>query len=179
MDLLRPHFATLTTLKLNPYAQPSASSIAQEILSSCPSLESFSIDHIDATVIAEGKPWVCTRLTFLAMQFQFDPMTISEIQPRVFEQIAKLHRLDCLRLCGGVVDEPPFQTAVDLRLENRLDKLSTLRALRTIIFENSVPRMGEREIEWMLEHWKSLEKISGKLHDEEPEVQAALEQILE
>ena len=177
MDLLRQHFASLTYLKLGPYAEPSTSRITQEILSSCPLLESFSFVHVDATAVAEGKPWVCTRLRYLAMHFQFDPSTISEIQPRVFEQISRLYRLGYLRLCRGFGQ--PFQTAVDLRLESGLDKLSTLRSLQTIIFDNSIQRMGEREIEWMLEHWRSLEEIQGKLHKEEPEVQDALARILQ
>ncbi|KAK3810172.1 MAG: hypothetical protein J3Q66DRAFT_391321 [Benniella sp.] len=179
MDLLRPHFASLTTLDLDRYARPpSTSPIAQEILSSCPLLERFSFDHIDATVIAEGRPWVCTRLKFLAMQFQFDPLTISDIQPRVFEQIARLYRLGYLKLCSGFI-KLPFQTTADLRLENGLDKLSTLRSLRVIIFDNSIQKMGEKEIEWMLEHWKSLEEIQGKLNREEPEIQDALARILQ
>ncbi|KAK3810171.1 MAG: hypothetical protein J3Q66DRAFT_352311 [Benniella sp.] len=143
MDLLRPHFASLTNLRMNPYAVPSASPIAQEILSSCALLESFSFGHIDATVIAEGKPWVCTRLTYLSMDFQFDPLTISEIQPLVFEQIARLYRLDHLWLCYSY-DKPPFQTTVDLRLENGLDKLSTLRSLRGITFRGSIQKWARR-----------------------------------
>jgi len=178
VDLLRPHFASLIHLKLYPYAAPSASRIAQEILSSCPLLESFSFDHIDATVIAEGKPWVCTRLTFLAMRFQLDPLTISEIQPRVFEQMARLYRLDYLWLCYGF-ERRPFQTTVDLRLENGLDKLSTLRSLRVIMFEYLIQKMGEKEVEWMLEHWKSLERINGKCNGVDPVMQDKLVQLLE
>jgi hypothetical protein len=178
MDLLRPHFASLTYLNLGLFAAPSTSPIAQEILSSCLLLEHFSFDSIDATVIAEGKPWVCTRLTFLDVQFQFDPLTISEIQPRVFEQIARLYRLNYLWLCRGGFDEPPFQTAVDLRLENGLDKLSTLRSLRVIMFEYSIQKMGEKEIKWMLEHWTSLEEINGPCNGVDPVMQDKLVQLL-
>ena len=175
MDLLRPHFAILTNLKLEPYAEPS---IAQEILSSCPLLESFSFDLVDATAVAKGKPWVCTRLRFLAMHFRFDPLTISEIQPRVFEQIARLYRLGFLWLCYGY-KPPPFQTTVDLRLENGLDKLSTLRSLRHIIFRSSIQKMGEREIKWMLKHWTSLENISRECNGVDSVMQDKLVQLLE
>jgi hypothetical protein len=39
--------------------------------------------------------------------------------------------------------------------------------------------MGDREIEWMLEHWKSLEEVRGRLNKDEPEVQDALARILQ
>ncbi|KAK3810168.1 MAG: hypothetical protein J3Q66DRAFT_352304 [Benniella sp.] len=166
MDLLREHFASLTDLKLESYTrQPSKSPIAQEILSSCPLLESFSFGHIDATAVAEGKPWVCTRLKYLAIRIEFDPLTIHEIQPRVFEQIARLYQLDYLSL-------------LDLRLENGLDKLSTLRSLRSIRVKNSIQKMGEKEIEWMLEHWTSLDKILGKCNGVDPVMQDKLVQLL-
>ncbi|KAK3810170.1 MAG: hypothetical protein J3Q66DRAFT_64094 [Benniella sp.] len=177
MDLLRPHFTSLTYLNLGPDAEPSTSRIAQEILSSCPLLERVMLAHIDTTAVAEGKPWVCTRLRFLAMHFQFDPLTISEIQPRVFEQIARLYRLKLLWLCRSF-NKPPFQTAVDLRLENGLDKLSTLRSLRDIIFGNSIQKMGEREIEWMLGHWTSLDRMSGICNGVDPVMQEKLVQLL-
>ena len=179
MDLLRQHSASLTNLDLSLYSRPATSRIAQEILSSCPLLESFSFVHINATAVAEGRPWVCMRLKSLTMHFQFDPLTISEIQPRVFEQIARLYRLNYLALCGRFGTPPPFQTTVDLRLENGLGELRTLRSLRAIRFGDSIQKMGEKEIEWMLEHWRSLEEVLGKLHEEEPEVQDALARILQ
>jgi hypothetical protein len=85
------------------------------------------------------------------MDLQFDPSTISDIQPRVFEQIARLSQLEHLKLWDrkANVDRKVarFQTTVDLRLENGLDKLSTLRSLRVIEFMETTQRMGEKEIE--------------------------------
>ncbi|KAK3810169.1 MAG: hypothetical protein J3Q66DRAFT_64061 [Benniella sp.] len=178
MDLVRPHFASLTTLNLGLYADPSTNRIAQEILSSCPLLERLLFDKVDATAVAEGKPWVCTRLKLLSLHFQFDPLTISDIQPRVFEQIARLYRLDYLRLRDVFGTLPPFQTTVDLRLENGLDKLSTLRSLRVIDFDNSIQKMGEKEIEWVLEHWTSLDMIIGRCNRADSVIQDKLMKLL-
>jgi len=182
MNLLRQHFSSLKTLCLDSERWSVTSPIAQELLSSCPLLERCAFHHIDATVIAEGEPWVCTRLRTLFMDLQFDPSTISDIQPRAFEQIARLTRLEHLKLwnwkANGDGTVARFQTTVDLQLENGLNKLSTLRSLRIIDFTGSTQSMREKEMEWILEHWKSLEETRGKLNKEEPEVQDALARIL-
>ncbi|KAK3810173.1 MAG: hypothetical protein J3Q66DRAFT_64104 [Benniella sp.] len=180
MDLLRQHFSNLATLDMDFNIWPSPNPIAQEILSSCPLLERCVIHHIDATAIAKGKPWVCSRLRTLFMDLQFDPLTISDIQPRVFEQIARLCRLEYLRLWGGraSASRRVVSFSVDLRLQNGLDKLSTLRSLRVIEFRGSTQKMGKKEIVWMLEHWRSLEMIRGKLNVAEPWVQDKLVRIL-
>jgi Mg-chelatase subunit ChlI len=72
-----------------------------------------------------------------------------------------------------------FQEAVDLRLESGLGKLSTLRCLHTVDLGSSEQRMQEEEIVWMLEHWKSLEKIRGRFNFQEPEVERALRERLQ
>jgi hypothetical protein len=114
------------------------------------------------------------------MDLEFDPLTISDIQPRVFEQIARLYRLEYLKLWGGRAraDRRVVSSPVDLRLRNGLDKLSTLRSLRVIEFRGSTQKMGKKEIVWMLERWKSLEMIRGKLNVAEPGVQEKLVRIL-
>ncbi|KAK3810174.1 MAG: hypothetical protein J3Q66DRAFT_443717 [Benniella sp.] len=176
MDLLQQHFSTLTVLTLRLNNESTSSPLAQEILSSCHLLEHLSVSRIDATVVAEGKLWVCSKLKVLVLHFEFDPLTISDIQPRVFEQIARLYRLDSLTLWGSTTGYGRrwecFQKTVDLRLENGLGKLSTLRSLRDFRFTYSRQRMGEKEIEWILEHWKSLEEIYGKFNMMKPWVES-------
>ncbi|KAF9344567.1 hypothetical protein BGX34_005520 [Mortierella sp. NVP85] len=132
-----------------------------------PSLLSLSGHWISAAKIAKGAPWVCLGLKTLMISPVFDPSTIQEIQPRVFEQMARLEHLEVLRLWDPKPrdDFEPglFQRTVDLRLTSGLGKLSTLRRLRYIAFNYSHQRMGEQEMDWILEHWTGLEMVRGRL----------------
>lgn len=71
MEMLGPHFSGLTVLRLRSANQRPTCLMAQEILSSCPLLESFRTSLIDATIVAEGKPWVCLGLKELDLGFFF------------------------------------------------------------------------------------------------------------
>ncbi|KAF9354956.1 hypothetical protein BGX34_010722 [Mortierella sp. NVP85] len=181
MELLRPHFSNLRALQLRWSSDRASSPVAQEILSSCPLLERFSA-RVDARHVAEGKPWVCLGLKTLELCLRFDPSTIRHVQPLVFDQLARLTRLEALRLWDNMgvhgLTVTTFQEAVDLRLESGLGKLSTLRYLHTVDLGSSEQRMQEEEIVWMLEHWKSLEKIRGRFNFREPEVERALRERL-
>jgi hypothetical protein len=167
MDHLRPHFAHLTVLRWIWPRAIATSSTAQVILASCPCLVRFSGHWIKASTIAKGAPWVCLGLKTLMISPVFDPSTIQEIQPRVFEQIGCLEHLEVLRLWDPMPRddfEPQlFQRTVDLRLTYGLGKLSTLRWLRYIAFNYSHQRMGEQEMDWILEHWTGLEMVRGRL----------------
>ncbi|KAK3810167.1 MAG: hypothetical protein J3Q66DRAFT_443713 [Benniella sp.] len=167
MDHLRLHFAYLTVLRWIWPRAVDDSATAQVILASCPCLVRFSGNWITAATIAKGAPWVCLGLRTLIITPIFDSSTIQDIQPRVFEQIARLERLEVLRLWDPNPrdDFQPylFQKSVDLRLTYGLGKLSTLRWLRYIAFNFSHQRMGEQEMDWILEHWTSLEMVRGRL----------------
>jgi hypothetical protein len=181
MDLLRSRFSCLKVLVLTWGDRSVTCPMVQEVLSSCPSLQYFSATRIDAALVAEGKPWVCLGLQVLDLDFSFDPSTTHFIQPLLFDQLARLTRLQELYLrrkplYGLREGAPasPFHEALDLTLENGLYKLSTLRSLRVINYGHSKQRMDDQEIDWILEHWRRLKLISGKLNAQKPETDKRL-----
>ncbi|KAK3810181.1 MAG: hypothetical protein J3Q66DRAFT_404945 [Benniella sp.] len=182
MDLLRPRFSRLAVLHLRSIDHRVMCPMAQEFLSSCPLLESFQATRIDAALVAEGKPWVCLGLKDLNLRVVFDPSTIHHVQPRVLDQLSRLTRLQRMSLWTDrrTVDMPVarFQETVDMRLENGLGKLSTMRALQSLDFEFSEQRMENQEIDWILEHWRCLEWVHGILNKQDPEVDRTLRKRL-
>ncbi|KAF9356721.1 hypothetical protein BGX34_009782 [Mortierella sp. NVP85] len=181
MDLLRSRFSCLKVLELTWGDQSVTCPMVQEVLSSCPSLQYFSATRIDAALVAEGKPWVCLGLQVLDLDFSFNPSTTHFIQPLLFDQLARLTRLQELYLrrkpryglrVGAAAS--PFHEALDLRLENGLHKLSTLRSLRVINYGHSKQRMDDQETDWILEHWRRLKLIIGKLNAQKPETNKRL-----
>lgn len=172
-DVLRPQFGHLRVLSLE-YTTSITSAMVQGTMSSCPLLSNFSGPTIDAIDIVQGQPWVCLRLQFLDLRFRFDPSTIDRVQPLVFDQLARLTRLEELFVNEWhAAPRPKFQETFDLRLVHGLGKLSTLRLLQAIHINNTVQQIGEEELEWMVEHWKSLWCIDGKLNMVDAEVDMA------
>ncbi|KAI8348126.1 hypothetical protein B0O80DRAFT_187302 [Mortierella sp. GBAus27b] len=164
MDQLRPHLPHLRELHMK-YDVGLTSCMAQEIMSSCPLLEILEVPWIQATDVVAGKPWVCTRLRRLRVCFRFSPSTFNLLQRSVFDQLAKLVRIEEL-IVDGRQDEttrlyPAFQESLDLRLDQGLATLSTLGSLRYISFSCTKQRMEKQEIEWILDHWKRLVKMNG------------------
>jgi hypothetical protein len=170
MDLLRPHFIHLQTLGIDAI-QGFTSAMAQEIMSSCPSLTKFKGCKIRAVDIVGGQPWVCLKLKILQLGIYADVLPINQVQPSVFDQLSRLTQLQELLVYCGEREE----ILLDLRLEYGLGRLSTLRSLRLLDFGVSQRQMMRQpEIEWILEHWKSLERIHGKLNALNP----ALDKVL-
>ncbi|KAF9981789.1 hypothetical protein BGZ65_003573 [Modicella reniformis] len=182
MEQLQPHFSNLRVLDIRP-KDDTINAIGQEVLSSCPLLERLTAPRVDGTAVADGKPWVCSRLKALEISFCFDPSTIQRIQPLVLDQLSKLTRLQELNMWGlkgpHFPIESRFQGSIDLRLENGLEKLSTLRALRIITFKGTEQRMGEREIDWILEYWTNLECVYGTLNEWELQIDKRLKERLQ
>ncbi|KAK3810251.1 MAG: hypothetical protein J3Q66DRAFT_352631 [Benniella sp.] len=162
MDILRHHFSNLKELDL--LDRGFTSPMAQEVLSSCPLLEVLKVVRIDATDVAAGRPWVCLGLKRLAACFRFDPTTIDQLQPLVFDQLSKLSRLEELNVDGRSAGSSwrflAFQETFDFRLEMGLDKLSTLRLLRDFSFCYTRQRMTEEEIEWITKHWRRISRAT-------------------
>ncbi|KAK3823246.1 MAG: LOW QUALITY PROTEIN: hypothetical protein J3Q66DRAFT_331240 [Benniella sp.] len=161
--LFRPHFSNLRDLEALADANIK-SPFAQLVMSSCPLLEKLTAPHVDALVVTEGGPWV---LKVLNLTFCFDPPST----PLVFDRLSKLTRLEELRMLG-----PRKQyNIVELTIEYGLHKLSTLRLLRSITHRPMVERMGDTEVDWMLEHWKSLTVFDGDLNTHDPALRGALQ----
>ncbi|KAK3810254.1 MAG: hypothetical protein J3Q66DRAFT_405010 [Benniella sp.] len=181
MEQLRPHFQHLKLLNLGS-AKDVSSQMAQEVLSSCPLLVKLRVPQIDAMDIVQGQSWVCLGLRELSVFFSFDPSTIEFSQTLVMDQLSKLTRLEELNLAwerpSGATVGPMFQESIDLRLENDLGRLWNLRRLRHISFTYTKQKMGEQEINWILEHWRSLELLFGVLNYESPFMERRLKQRL-
>jgi hypothetical protein len=165
---LRPHFAHLLHIDLQP-RHISQSSLAQVFLSSCPLLETLKAPRVYAQKVAHGKPWVCQRLKVLHLQFFFEISTADELQTLVFDQISRLVGLEEL-----YIQRKHISPGLKLRLECGLGKLSTLRSFHTINFERTAQRMDHPEVDWILEHWKSLRIIKGMLSSSDPSIDEAL-----
>ena len=147
--------------------------MAQKVMSFCSLLTTLKGVTIDATDIVHGEPWVCLKLKVLQLEFRFDPSTIGHVQPLVLDQLSKLSRLEELQVFSWQQCQPEFE-AFDLRLEHGIGKLSTLRLLRTFSFGIAKQEMREQEVDWILDHWKSLDRIKGTLNTIDPEINSTL-----
>ncbi|KAI8346123.1 hypothetical protein B0O80DRAFT_247389 [Mortierella sp. GBAus27b] len=166
-QLLHPHFAHLRHLSLQ-HEQVSPTPMAQEFLSSCPSLETLRAPRVHARDAAHGKPWMCLRLKVLHLGYSFDSLTLpDDLQPLVYNQISRLVRLEELRI------PVLLGKGLELRLERGLGKLSTLRSLHTVIHGYTLRIMGHPEVDWILEHWKSLRTIKGMREHSDPSIEKA------
>ncbi|KAK3810133.1 MAG: hypothetical protein J3Q66DRAFT_352186 [Benniella sp.] len=173
MDLLRPHFIHLHTLSIVAI-QGFASAMAQEIMSSCPSLTTFKGCKIRAVDIVGGQPWVCLKLKVLKLGIYADDSTISQIQPLVFDQLSRLTQLQELHVFWWETEG----ILLDLRLENGLGRLSKLRSLRILVLSVSQQMIQQPEVDWMLKHWTNLERIHGRLNALNPALDKALKMKL-
>jgi hypothetical protein len=172
MELVRPHFSYLRKLDFQ-IDSGLKSSMAQEILSSCPLLEEFAAFRMDATDIAVGKRWVCMKMVSLSVSFRFSHGTIGTIdnQPIVLDQVSRLTRHETLRLddnpegiYGSWLDDIDCKDSLDLRLKRGLGKLSTLRSLSCLSLKNTHQMMGQQDVEWMVKHWTRLFQVHGTMH---------------
>ncbi|KAK3810184.1 MAG: hypothetical protein J3Q66DRAFT_352325 [Benniella sp.] len=162
MDLLRPHFSKLQTLDVHETVG-FTSAMAQEVMSSCSFLTTFKGSPLMLPILSMENLRVCLKLRVLLLEFRFDPSTMGHVQPLVLDQLSKLSRLEELQVFSRRQCQPEFE-AFDLRLEYGLGKLSTLRLLRTFSFGVSKQKMREQEVDWILDHWKSLDRIKGEIN---------------
>ncbi|KAF9349127.1 hypothetical protein BGX26_012533, partial [Mortierella sp. AD094] len=173
---LRNHFSTLVQLNIS-HCLAVSSGMMQEVLSSCPLLESFCTGLILSKEIVEGKPWVCLGLKTLAISISIigrgiPPSGKMELLPlgtkrgrddenksietaiafhnaTVLDQLARLHQLKHLSL--SVLDRKMTgYRKVNLRLSGGLDKLSALTNLQHLSVELAQAEVLEKvEIEWI------------------------------
>ncbi|KAG0289760.1 hypothetical protein BGZ98_003726, partial [Dissophora globulifera] len=61
----------------------------------------------------------------------------------------------------------PFQRSFDFRLGRGLEKLATLQLLQDFSFNGTTQRMGEKEVNWMIDHWEELSCTCGQLNEDE------------
>ncbi|KAF9124360.1 hypothetical protein BGW39_008249 [Mortierella sp. 14UC] len=178
-QLLERHTSNITKLDVTDCPQVS-SEMVMTLLSSMPSLLRFSANKIRAEDIARpllhtpsGDPssppsWACLDLVELKISIvglhSCENPVPAEARCLVLEQLSKLEKLEVLSLGEDVSTLGAEVECMDLTLAHDLDKLSSLKGLKTLDIRNLRAKMGKDEIDWMAHTWSRLEVIRGKLN---------------
>ncbi|KAK3810936.1 MAG: hypothetical protein J3Q66DRAFT_414162 [Benniella sp.] len=85
-----------------------------------------------------------------------------ELHNRVYARLARLTNLESLWLGEEGHHHGAF-SCLEMSLESGLDGISGLKALRELNVSSMRTRIGEREVQWMVEHWPKLRVIHGLL----------------
>jgi hypothetical protein len=147
-------------------------SIIPDILCLCPILERLLAKRVFARSVAERGPWVCRHLRELRIQFVFDEGE-QDLQPQMFERLSTLVRLERLTLNYDYSSHrDTYYGVLECRLDRGLGQLAKLQQLTSIRLYTPKsywrnPHLGMEEVEWILENWKKLKLIKGKLTDDE------------
>ncbi|KAG0223804.1 hypothetical protein BGX31_008337, partial [Mortierella sp. GBA43] len=150
-----------------------ASKRFREVLESCPLLEHIVATTINGQDIIDSKPWACCRLkkfeTMIHMGFRRRwrmDASYTESEKRqchlVFKRLSQLKQLKVLNLSWPDYDhlQQLRPMPLPLELEMGLRRLSTLTDLEQFGYRGA-PEIRLTDIEWMLQHWSKLRKITG------------------
>ncbi|KAF9352894.1 hypothetical protein BGX34_011913 [Mortierella sp. NVP85] len=143
-----------------------------DLLCLCPILERLRAKTVFARSVAERGDWVCRHLRDLRIQFVFDEEE-QDLQPLMFERLSTLVRLERLTLNYDYSSHrDTYYGVLECRLDRGLGRLANLQQLASFWLYTPKsywrnPHLGMEEVEWILENWKKLETIKGKLTDEE------------
>lgn len=167
------HYATLDFLDLSR-SQGIKSETIQQILCRCPNLRVLDMasEHLtlETKDIVFGEPWICHKLEILQIEIVSSPppygdtslisngkgdqdldtvqWTEIEMQRRVLAQIGSFTRMQELMIGGS------HGRSMDLTLgEGGLELLSGLNRMRNMNVKKMGHKVGQRELEWMVEHW--------------------------
>lgn len=174
--LFANHYATLEILDLSR-CQGIRSETLQEILCRCPNLRVVDMASEQLTLetkdIVYGPPWVCHGLKILRVEIASSPPPCDDVVPLrlsgndeqntehatheysemelqrlVLAQIGTLSQMEELRIGGS------HGRSMDLTLGGGgLEQLSELKLMRTLNVRNMGHKVGQQELEWMVEHW--------------------------
>ncbi|GJJ74670.1 hypothetical protein EMPS_07028 [Entomortierella parvispora] len=153
----------LRTLRIDqcPWA---TSTVVQDLLCSMPSLQVFSASVIsDAAIHEDPRPWVCTGLKELKVMFRL--VSDAKDEALILHRVCQLEGLEKLSLREEVEASKTLDRDcghLQLRLENGLDRLKTLKRLRVFQAPESAS-WEESEALWVLENWKQLREIDIKM----------------
>ncbi|KAG9064742.1 hypothetical protein KI688_003001 [Linnemannia hyalina] len=120
--------------------------------------------------MAKDAPWVCLGLKTLHVVMAGDPQNVwlnRSLQHRLFNQLGRLSQLQQLSLGHCVLwmyENGYSHHGLDFTLDAGLAKLSGLKKLEELNLEGIYQKMGERDMEWMLENWPKLRVVEGELH---------------
>ncbi|KAF8936063.1 hypothetical protein BGZ47_009661 [Haplosporangium gracile] len=160
-------FVTLQTLDLTR-CENFTSQMALEVLQGCPHLEDFMERQIAMSDLVSilPRPWVCSGLKRLGVQFENDlgPLgTVTDANRVVLEHLSMLTSLEEMDmvLSGTQGLMRSNVRACRWRLDAGLEQLETLTRLRIARFDFSVTHMRAEDVQWMVDHWPSLEVLQG------------------
>ncbi|KAG0004123.1 hypothetical protein BGZ79_010248 [Entomortierella chlamydospora] len=166
--LLRMHSSTLTEIDLQRTFVYQSDGILSGLFSSCPRLARVRIPFVSAEefIKSDGRWECCDQLEEFrvsirtALNLSQPDMTDQEIQDMsraVFKQLGRLHKLRILDLSDDRNNPGwPLQFTESMGLAS----LSSLTELETLVLQGD-QNMIPGDVDWMLEHWKSLKVIDG------------------
>ncbi|KAI8604497.1 hypothetical protein EDD21DRAFT_436824 [Dissophora ornata] len=156
------HFNKLVELQVDISSEV-ASRLLQNIMCSCPALKMLDGGGVVAKDVIEGEPWVCLSLESLSICFMFSD-TEENLQPLIFERLAKLTRLEYLYSTAlTTYFKEKYPVPLQFRLQSGLDALSGLWRMSSFSSSHSSKSLGEDELRWMLVHWKELVSVSAEV----------------
>ncbi|KAF9353869.1 hypothetical protein BGX34_011336 [Mortierella sp. NVP85] len=162
------HFNTLVKVDLGVCTWADSSMIL-DILCSCPRLEVLQAKDVFAKDIAEHGPWVCQQLRKLKLCFRVEESE-QDLQRLIFERLSALVQLEELIMWLSMSDNAygvlKFRLECGLGLLASLQQLTTLRFFRDSASEY-VPQLGMDEVTWMVDNWKKLKSIKGRLNSDQ------------
>ncbi|KAI7832711.1 hypothetical protein BC939DRAFT_472299 [Gamsiella multidivaricata] len=173
--LMDQHFATMQSIDLCYLGN--AGKWAIKVLTSFPRLERFSAETIFASHILEGEPWVCHGLKELTVFIDMDvvergqfrnQLSAKEIQQcrGIYRQLAALRELRVLDMLSkfdtiwgsmGSALKVPLPFCLDAGLELMAGSVK----LKKFKLWPGREEVNERELAWILEHWKQLRRLDG------------------
>ncbi|KAK3810285.1 MAG: hypothetical protein J3Q66DRAFT_443804 [Benniella sp.] len=166
LEALRHHSQTLRYLDITS-CDVLTRSLIPGILASFPHLESLYIEHVMSQDIIDSPPWVCERsLKLLHIGISFSFLQDADYQRQVLQRISRLTNLKNLMLDCGLGDAK----SLDLRLENGLDQLATLKKLEKLRLHLRMEPLSVRDAEWMINNWKNLKEVNGYFRNNKDEL---------
>ncbi|KAF9351987.1 hypothetical protein BGX34_000247 [Mortierella sp. NVP85] len=147
LEALRHHSRTLTALSTT-FCEVSMPSLVPEIMASFPHLESLYAEAVMSQDFIDGPPWVCEHaLKVLGIEISFSLNQGADYQRQVLQRISRLTNLNELILDRG----HRTKNSLNLRLENGLDQLATLKQLKKLGLHPGMELPGVRDVEvWIL-----------------------------
>ncbi|KAF9362176.1 hypothetical protein BGX34_006670 [Mortierella sp. NVP85] len=163
---LRSHFHCLEDLSISSDAEHcyefETGPLLIDILASCPKLNSFMTGSLRGHDILMGpNRWACEQsLEYLGADIDILPGSMVEQQQHdIFERLSHLTRLKFLDISDGYGMN---LGTLNLTLDKGLRYLASWTRLESIFFCGTLQSMTEAEIDWILQHWKSLKVFIGE-----------------
>ncbi|KAG0005183.1 hypothetical protein BGZ65_011786 [Modicella reniformis] len=167
-EALHPHFPFIEELVIN--SDPDipgfdSSPFLVNILVSCTQLKTLLTESIrGCDILTSPQRWACEKsLTALGAYIEVPQGSwVQERQHEIFERLSHLTNLTMLDLS----DEHHHMTeeTLTLTLKTGLGHLARCTRIKDFVFSGTQQCMTNIEVQWMIEHWKDLELVTGELH---------------